>query len=103
MQEVWTLLPWSTPETLMGTSKFNEQIKVTELLRTKDLILRLFVCQPGLKLPQHAKTARETLHVLTPSPSKAKIGPIEEWVKEISKPFYEFLPTAPQVIHVIFT
>ena len=84
----------------MGTFKFNEQIKVTELLRTKDVILRLFHCEAGLKLPQHAKSARELIHILRPT-SKAKIGPIEEWVKAISKSFYEFLPTAPQVIHVI--
>ena len=88
----------------MGTSKFNEQIKVTELLRTKDLILRLYVCQPGLKLPQHAKTARELIQILTikqgQCKASAKIGPIEEWVKDVTKTFYEFLPTAPQVIHV---
>ena len=100
LQDLWSLFSWRTPEDLMGTSKFNEQIKVTELLRTKDVILRLYYCQAGLKLPQHAKSARELIHILTKAPSKAKIGPIEEWVKEISKNFYEFLPTAPQVIHV---
>ena len=102
LQEQWSLFAWQTPECLMGISAFNEQIKVTELLRTKDLILRLFVCQPDLKLPQHAKTAREVIHILNQGQCKAKIGPIEEWVKEVNKTFYEFLPTAPQVIHVRF-
>jgi len=104
LQEQWSLFAWQNPESLMGTSRFNEQIKVTELLRTKDLILRLYVCQPGLKLPQHAKTARELIQILTikqgQCKASAKIGPIEEWVKDVTKTFYEFLPTAPQVIHV---
>ena len=49
-------------------------------------------------MPQHAKTAKETVHIL--SANKAKIGPIDEWLNDVSKRFYDFLPTAPQVIQV---
>ena len=76
------------------------QIKVAQLFRSENLVLRLFYIEAGVKLSQHAKTARELLHVLSPAASKAKIGPIDEWIAEVSKRFYEFLPTAPQVIQV---
>ena len=74
------------------------KIKVAELYRNSCVILRLFHFEAGVKLPQHAKTAKETVHIL--SANKAKIGPIDEWLNDVSKRFYDFLPTAPQVIQV---
>ena len=41
----------------------------------------------------------ELIHIL--SANKAKIGPIDEWVDNVTKRFYDFLPTAPQVIQVM--
>ena len=98
LHEKWTLLPWQHPNTFMKTTKFNGKIKVAELFRSSKVTLRLFHFEAGVKLPQHAKTAKEMLHIL--SATKAKIGPIDEWVKDVAKRFYEFLPTAPQVIQV---
>ena len=74
------------------------KIKIAELYRNSHVTLRLFHFEAGVKLPQHAKTAKELLHVL--SANKAKIGPIDEWIKDMSNKFYEFLPMAPQVIQV---
>ena len=68
------------------------------MYRNSCVILRLFHFEAGVKLPQHAKTAKETVHIL--SANKAKIGPIDEWLNDVSKRFYDFLPTAPQVIQV---
>ena len=53
------------------------------------MTLRLFHFEAGVKLPQHAKTAKELLHVL--SANKAKIGPIDEWIKDVSNKFYAVL------------
>ena len=82
----------------MGTSKFNDQVKVAELLTTANLSLKLIHLKAGTKVPQHAKNAGEMVHICYGQ--DAKIGPIEEWLKEVSEPFYEFLPTAPQVMQV---
>ena len=82
----------------MGTSKFNDQVKVAELLTTANLSLKLIHLKAGTKVPQHAKNAGEMVHICYGQ--DAKIGPIEEWLKEVSQPFYEFLPTAPQVMQV---
>lgn len=71
-------------------------MKVAELFSNDHLYLRLIHLEAGIKLPQHAKSCRELLHIL--SASKAKIGPIDEWTKDVTKRFYEFFPTAPQVI-----
>lgn len=97
LYEQWTILPWRFPD-FMGTAKFNDKIKVAELLHTAELSLKLIYVDTGTKVPQHAKNAREMVHIL--AGRQAKIGPIDEWLKECedSKPFHEFLPTAPQVL-----
>ena len=82
----------------MESSKLDNQLKVADLYHLDHITVRLFYFEAGSKLPQHAKTCREVVHILYGS--KAKIGPIEEWIKDIGKRFYEFLPTAPQVIQV---
>ena len=79
--------------------RFNGHIKVAPLLNHASLTVRLFYLEAGVKLPQHAKTAKELLHILSGG-TKARIGPIDEWIKDVSKRFYEFLPTAPQVVQV---
>ena len=99
IRDQWLLLPWKNPD-FLGTSKFNDLIKIVELVRTTDASLKLIYMKPGTILPQNAKNARELVHICSGG-SSSKIGAIEEWITEISsKRFYEFSPTAPQVIQV---
>lgn len=73
---------------------------MVELVRTAESSLKLIYMKAGTTLPQNAKNARELVHICS-GDSSAKIGAIEEWITEISsKRFYEFSPTAPQVIKV---
>ena len=82
----------------MGSAKLYEKIRVAELFHTAELSLKLIYVDTGTKVPQHAKNAHEMVHIFTGT--HAKIGPIDEWLKEVYKSFYEFLPTAPQVLQV---
>jgi len=97
VRDQWLLLPWTNPD-FFGTSKFDDVIKMVELVRTAESSLKLIYMKAGTTLPQNAKNARELVHICS-GDSSAKIGAIEEWITEISsKRFYEFSPTAPQVI-----
>ena len=37
LYEQWSMLPWNPPDCYMGTTKFNSQIQMAELLHTSDL------------------------------------------------------------------
>ena len=97
LHDLWPVLPWGPP-LFMGSAKLYEKIRVAELFHTAELSLKLIYVDTGTKVPQHAKNAHEMVHIFTGT--HAKIGPIDEWLKEVSKTFYEFLPTAPQVLQV---
>ena len=97
LHDLWPVLPWGPP-LFMGSAKLYEKIRVAELFHTAELSLKLIYVDTGTKVPQHAKNAHEMVHIFTGR--HAKIGPIDEWLKEVSKTFYEFLPTAPQVLQV---
>ncbi len=86
----------------MNTVAYDEKIRTVDLLRSPTMIVRLFYIEAGGNVyDQHATNARELVHVLG-GKAGAKIGTIKEWIKALSddKPFYEFMPTAPQVVQV---